>query len=124
MKGLLVRLCLNTLALVLVAHLLPGIEVEGLMPAIAAALLLGILNTLLRPILILLTLPISFITLGLFILVVNGFLLKLVSLFIKGFEIHGFWPAVLGAFLISLVSWFLSLFVNEKGRIEVIVIKK
>lgn len=124
MKGFLIRLSVNVLALLLVSSFLPGIEVHGLVSAIAAALLLGIFNAFLRPILVLLTLPITLVTFGLFLLVLNGLLLKLVAFFIKGFEVHGFWPAVFGAFLISVISWLLNVFVNERGRVEVIVIKR
>lgn len=118
--GFLIRLSVNVLALLLVSSILPGIEVHGLLPAIAAALLFGLFNTFLRPILILLTLPISLMTFGFFLLVINGLLLQLAAFFIKGFEVHGFWPAVVGAFLISVISWLLTIFVNDRGRVKVI----
>lgn len=121
MRGFLIRLTFNVLALILVASIVPGIEVKGFMPAIAAALLLGIFNAFLRPLLILLTLPMSLLTFGLFILVINGFLLKLVAWVISGFEVQGFWPALLGAVLISLTSWFLNFLINDRGKVEVVV---
>lgn len=121
MRGFLIRLILNSLALILVASLLPGIEVKGVIPAIAAALLLGIFNAFLRPLLILLTFPLSLLTFGLFILVINGFLLKLVAWMISGFEVQGFWPALVGALLISVTSWLLNFLVNDRGKVEIVV---
>lgn len=121
MRGFLIRLTLNVLALILVASILPGIEVKGFIPAIAAALLLGIFNAVLRPVLILLTLPISLLSFGLFILVINGLLLKLVAWMVSGFTVQGFWPAVFGALLISVTSWLLNFLINERGRVEIVI---
>ena len=78
------------------------------MPALLAALLLGIVNTILRPILVILTFPLTLLTFGLFLLIINGFMLWLVSALVKGFYVEGFWGAVIGSILISLVSWVLS----------------
>ena len=119
--GLLIRLCLNALALLLVSTVIPGIEVRGVLPALSAAFFLGLVNAVLRPVIVILTLPLTIITLGLFIPVINAALLKLVSLMIRGFEVHGFWSAVFGAILLSLVSGLLNLFINERGRVEVVV---
>ena len=103
---LLLRLILNAGALMLVAYVVPGIVVDGFWVALIAAVILGIANALIRPVLIILTLPITILTLGLFTLVINGLLLWLVSSFIEGFSIEGFWAAVLGAFVLWIVSWF------------------
>jgi len=86
-------------------------------------LVLGILNALFRPILIVITLPINILTLGLFTFVINALLLKMVSGVVPGFYVLGFWSAVFGSLIISLVSWLLSSFVNERGRISYIEIK-
>jgi putative membrane protein len=86
------------------------IWVDGFLAALVAAFLLGIVNTILRPILVLLTLPLTVLTLGLFLLVINGLMLWLVAALIKGFYVNGFWGAVLGSILISIVSWLLSRF--------------
>ena len=103
------RLLINMAAIVLIAYLLPKvIWVDGLFSAFMAALLLGIVNTILRPILILLTLPITLLTLGLFLLVINGLMLWLVAALVKGFHVNGFSEAVIGSILISIVSWVLS----------------
>jgi putative membrane protein len=119
--GFLIRLCLNALALLIVSTVIPGIEVRGVLPALAAACFLGLVNAVLRPVIVILTLPLTIMTLGLFIFVINASLLKLVSLIIKGFEVHGFWSAVFGAILLSLVSGLLNFFINEQGRVEVVI---
>ncbi len=103
------RLLINMAAILLMAYLLPRvIWVDGLFAAFIAALLLGIVNTLIRPLLILITLPITLLTLGLFLLVINGLMLWLVAALVKGFHVSGFWGAVIGSILISIVSWVLS----------------
>jgi len=119
--GFLIRLCLNAVALLIVSTVIPGIEVKGVLPALSAAFFLGLVNAVVRPIILILTLPLTILTLGLFIPLINAFLLKLVSLMIQGFEVHGFWSAVFGALLLSLVSGLLSLFINDQGRVEVVV---
>lgn len=119
--GFLIRLCLNAVALLIVSTVIPGIEVRGVLPAVSAAFFLGLVNAVVRPIILILTLPLTIVTLGLFIPVINAFLLKLVSLMIQGFEVHGFWSAVFGALLLSIVSGLLSLFINDRGRVEVVV---
>jgi putative membrane protein len=106
--ALLVVWLVNALALMAVAYLLPGISVESFVTALVAALVLGLVNTVIRPILVLLTLPVTVITLGLFILVINGLLFWLVGSFISGFVVAGFWWGVFGAIAYSVVSWALS----------------
>ena len=85
--------------------MLEGIQVSGYLSAIFAAAMLGILNALFRPILILLTLPINILTLGLFTFIINALMLKMASAVITGFDVQGFWSAVLGALIISVISW-------------------
>jgi len=119
--GFLIRLCLNAVALLIVSTVIPGIEVRGVLPALSAAFFLGLVNAVVRPIILILTLPLTILTLGLFIPLINAFLLKLVSLMIQGFDVHGFWSAVFGALLLSLVSGLLSVFINDRGRVEVVV---
>jgi len=99
---------LNALALIAVANFVPGIHVDGFVSALIAALFLGLVNTLIRPLLLLLTLPVTLITLGLFIFVINGLLFWFVGSFISGFVVAGFWWGVFGAIVYSLVSWALS----------------
>ncbi len=107
MRLLLVWL-INALALMAVTYLLPGITVDSFVTALVAALVLGLVNTVIRPILILLTLPATLLTLGLFIFVINGLLFWFVGNFIAGFVVAGFWWGVAGAIAYSVVSWALS----------------
>lgn len=120
MPGLLIRWLILTAAITAASFLMDGIEVAGFFSALGAAAILGVLNAVFRPILIILTLPINVLTLGLFTFVINAVLLKMVSGVITGFQVHGFWSAVFGSLVISLVSWFLSSFVNSRGRVEYI----
>lgn len=124
MKGILIRWLILTVAILSAAYLLDGMEVQGFTSAFFAAAVLGILNAILRPVLIILTLPLNILSLGLFTFVINAFLLKLASGVIPGFEVHGFWPALFGSLIISLVSWLLSSLINDRGRVEVIDLKK
>ncbi len=105
------RLLIHMAAILIISYLLPGvIKVDSVLSALAAAFLLGIVNLVVRPILVLLTLPLTLLTLGLFLLVINGLMLWLVAALVKGFHVNGFWGAVFGSILISLVSWILSRF--------------
>ena len=124
MKGILIRWLILTVAILSAAYLLDGMEVRGFISAFFAAAVLGILNAVLRPVLIILTLPLNILSLGLFTFVINAFLLKVASGVIPGFEVHGFWPALFGSLIISLVSWLLSSLINDRGRVEVIDLKK
>lgn len=99
---------LNGLALLAVANFVPGIHVDGFFFALIAALFLGLVNTLIRPLLLLLTLPVTLLTLGLFIFVINGTLFWLVGSVLRGFVVDSFWHGVLGAVLYSIFSWALS----------------
>ncbi|NYT82680.1 phage holin family protein [Alcaligenaceae bacterium] len=99
---------LNAVALLIVAYILPGITVASFGSALIAALVLGLLNTLVKPVLILLTLPITIVTLGLFLLVLNALVFWFAGSVLKGFQVNGFWWALLGAFVYSIVSGLLS----------------
>jgi len=104
-----VHLIINMVAILTIAYLLPKvIWVDGFMPALIAAFLLGIVNAIIRPILVFLTLPLTLLTLGLFLLVINGLMLGLVAALVRGFYVNGFGGAVFGSILISIVSWILS----------------
>ena len=107
MKLLLVWL-INAVALIAVAYLMPGVGVANFTTALVAALILGLINAVVRPVLVLLTLPVTLITLGLFIFVLNGLLFWFVGSFIQGFVVQGFWSGVFGAIVFSLISWLLS----------------
>lgn len=99
---------LNAIALLIVAYLLPGITVASFGAALIAALVLGLLNTLVKPVLILLTLPITVVTLGLFLLVLNALVFWFAGSILKGFQVAGFWWALIGAIVYSLISGLLS----------------
>jgi putative membrane protein len=99
---------INALALIAVAYLMPSITVSSFGAALAAALVLGLVNAIVRPVLVLLTLPVTLLTLGLFIFVLNGLLFWMVGTWLEGFGVGGFWAGVFGAILFSLVSWLLS----------------
>jgi putative membrane protein len=115
--GLLVRWLILTAAITIASYLINGIEVSGFFSAFFAAAILGVLNVFFRPILLILTLPINILTLGLFTVVINAVLLKMASGVISGFEVHGFWSAVWGALIISLVNWLLSSFITDRGTV-------
>ena len=124
MRGLFIRWLILTAAIMFASYVLDGIQVKGFFTALFAAAILGILNAFFRPILIILTLPINILSLGLFTFIINAMLLKMASGVISGFQVYGFWSAVFGSLLISLVSWALSSFINEQGRMEYIDLKK
>jgi putative membrane protein len=108
----------NAAVIALAAALVPGLHLAGAMPALLAGLVLGLINALVRPVLVVLTLPLTLLTLGLFLLVLNGICLALTAWLVPGFDIDGFLPAVLGALVISVVSWLLTAFVSDRGRVE------
>ena len=116
MNGLLARWLILTLAILFASYVLSGIQVSSLLSAVFAAAVLGILNAVFRPILIVLTLPINIVTLGLFTFVINALMLKMASGLIPGFYVHGFWTAVFGALIISLANWLLSSVLTDAGR--------
>jgi putative membrane protein len=105
----LMRMGANAIAILLVGYLLPSlISVQGVMAALAAAFVLGLVNAVVRPLFVVLTLPITVITLGIFLLVINGLLLLLVGAIVPGFHVNGFFGAVVASILLSLVSGILT----------------
>ena len=116
-RGVLLRWVINAFALWLVSLVVPGIEAESVAATFLAALVLGILNALVRPLLFLLTLPINLLTLGLFSLVINGVMLELTGTVVSGFHVHGMGSAILGALLLGITSFVLSAFVRDNGRL-------
>ena len=103
--GFIIKLLLNTLAVVIGAYLISGVFVDSIVTAVIVALVLGILNTLVKPILFVLTLPITILTLGLFYLVLNVIIIYIADYFIGGFRVDGFVPALLFSFVLALVGW-------------------
>ena len=123
MAGFVLRLLVVALGLSLASALVPGITVEGFGTLLGAALLLGIVNAVIRPLLIILTLPITVLTLGLFLLIINAAMLGLVAWMFDDFTIAGFGSALLGAMVISVTGWLASYFIGPRGRIEIIVVR-
>jgi putative membrane protein len=118
--GFVLRVLVNAFAIYLVSEIVPGIIVSSVVAALGAALVLALINAVVRPLLVVLTLPITLLSLGLFLFVINAFCLWLTSELVQGFEVHGFWPAVVGALLISVVSFVLNAFISDRGRVVVI----
>ena len=108
MLKLLVVWLINAVALIAVSYLMPSVQVTSFGAALIATLVLSVVNTIIRPILVLLTLPVTILTLGLFIFIINGLLFLAVAHLLEGFQVAGFWPAVLAAIVYSLISWALS----------------
>ena len=123
MRGFFIRAAVVALGLWLASQIVPGVEIQTPGALIAAALLLGVVNAVIRPILVILTFPITLLTLGLFLLVINGLMIELVAHFLKGFAVADLWSAVLSAIVISLTSWLMSGFVGPQGRIEVVTVR-
>ena len=123
MHGIIFRWLALTLAIIVTAYLVGGIQVSGFWSALFAAAVLGILNAFFRPIILILTLPINILTMGLFTFVINAVLLKMASGVISGFNVEGFWPAVFGSLLISVVSWLINGFISDRGSVEYIDLK-
>jgi putative membrane protein len=124
MRGLLIRFLVTGVAVFLAAQIVPGIRIDSASAGVAAIIVLAVLNALVRPILYLFTLPFIVLSLGLFMVIINALLLQLAAYLVKGFVVEGFWDAVLGAVLISLVSTILNLWVSEEGRVEMVVHRK
>ena len=126
MAGFLVRAAVVAIGLWLASQIVPGIHFQSSGSLIAAALLLGIVNAIVRPILVILTFPITLLTLGLFLLVINGLMIELVSYFLSGFVVTGFWPAFFAAIVVSLTSWVVSGWIGgpPHGRIDVITLRQ
>jgi len=114
MIRLLLLWVINAVALLALPYVFSGIHVASFTNAMVAALVLGLINALIRPILILLTLPATILTLGLFIFVINGLLFWFVGSFVPGFHVAGFWAGVFGAIVYSIISWVLSALIPDR----------
>ena len=116
LRGLILRFLFGVAGLWLAAQVVPGISYHSLGSLLAAALLLGVINAVVRPVLVILTLPLTLVTFGLFLLVINALTLKLVTLFLHGFHVRGFWPAIWGALIVSVASWIGQALVEPRRR--------
>lgn len=124
MRGLLLRWVVNAGGLLLVSYLFDGVQVASVGWAFIAALFLGVINALIRPVVLVLTLPINILSLGLFTIVVNALMLWLTGSLLAGFRVEGFWAAVGGALVLSLISFVVNSLVNDQGRWEVIEMRR
>ncbi|THD45031.1 MAG: phage holin family protein [Bradyrhizobium sp.] len=124
MRGFLIRAVVVALGLWLASQIVPGVEIRSTSSLIAAALLLGIVNAIVRPILVILTLPITLLTLGLFLLVINGLMIELVAHVLDGFFVAGLGSAILTSIVVAVVSWLMSGFVGPQGRIEMVTVHR
>lgn len=118
MKGFFFRLLITAFGLWIAATIVPGVAITGWQALVVSALLLGIVNAVIRPVILILTLPLTVLTLGLFILVVNGISLGIVAWLVPGFHLAGLLSATLGACVVGITSWFASAFVGGSGKIE------
>ena len=125
MNGFLIRAGVVAIGLWLASEIVPGVTILSPGSLIAAALLLGIVNAFVRPILIILTFPITLVTLGLFLIVINGLMIELVAYFLKGFVVDGLWSAILASIVVSLTSWAMSAWVGPPvGRIDIVTARR
>jgi len=118
MLGFLLRLAISAFGLWVASEIVPGMSFDGKGTLLLAAFLLGFVNAFVRPVMVILTLPLTIVTLGLFLLVVNGLMLMLVAWLLPGFSLAGLWAAVLGAIVSTLAAWFASSLIGSSGRIE------
>ena len=118
MTGFLLRAAIVALGLWLASMIVPGVTFASPGVLIAAALLLGFINAFIRPILVILTFPITIVTLGLFLLIINGLMVELVAHVLPGFTVNGFWAALFTSIVVSLTSWATSKYINAQGRVE------
>jgi putative membrane protein len=124
MLGIVLRTLITGLGIWLATYLVPGVSAASTAALIWAAIALGLINAFVRPVLLLLTLPFTVLTLGLFLLILNAAMLNLAGWFVEGFEVVGFWNSVFGAIVVSLVSGLCSHFIGPRGRYEVLVTRR
>ena len=124
MKGIFLRTLITILGLFLASGLVPGVSISDTSDFIFAAIMLGLVNAFIRPIALLLTLPITLVTLGLFLLVVNAAMFGLVAWMLDGFYVAGFWSAVFGSIVVSITAAISSWYIGPDGRFDVYVIRR
>ena len=124
MLGVLLRTLITGLGIWLAAYLVPGVSATSTGALVWAAIALGLINAFVRPVLVLLTLPFTILTLGLFLLLLNAAMLNLAGWFVDGFEVVGFWSSLFGAIVVSMVSGLCSHFIGPRGRYEVLVVRR
>jgi putative membrane protein len=121
MTGFILRALITALGLWLATEWVDGVQIDSPWTLVFAGVLLGVVNAIVRPLTVILTFPITIVTLGLFLLVVNAAMVALVAWLLPGFNLAGFWPAFWTALIVSLTSWVASWFIGPKGRIDIFV---
>jgi putative membrane protein len=124
MQGIILRTLIAMLGLFLASRIIPGVSIAGTGTFILAALLLGLVNALVRPVAFLMTLPLTIVTLGLFLFVLNAAMFGLVAALLDNFTVSGFWSAVFGAIIVSISSTVASWFIGPSGRYEIFVVRR
>jgi putative membrane protein len=124
MQGIFIRTLITMLGLFLASRLLPGVWIEGTGSFILAAFLLGLVNAIVRPLVFVMTLPLTVVTLGLFIFVLNAAMFGLVAAMLDNFQVAGFWSALFGAIIVSITSTIASWYIGPDGRFEVFVVRR
>ena len=124
MQGIVLRTLIIMLGLFLASVLVPGVSISGAWTFIFAAVLLGLVNAVVRPIAFVLTLPLTLVTLGLFLFVLNAGMFALVAAMLDNFVVSGFWSALFGAIIVSITSTIASWYIGPDGRVEVIVVTR
>ena len=124
MQGIFIRMIIAMLGLFLASQLVSGVNIVGTGTFILAALLLGLVNGVVRPVAFVLTLPLTIVTLGLFLLVLNAAMFGLVAALLDNFTVSGFWAAILGALIVSITSTVSSWYIGPEGKFEVFVIRR
>jgi putative membrane protein len=114
---IIIAIVLNALALIVTAYIVPGFQVADFQTALLAAIVLGIINAFIKPVLLFLTAPLTIVTLGLFAFVINAIVLFMTSALVPGFTLDGWWPAILGAVVLSIVSTALSMLVKDAAKV-------
>lgn len=124
MAGFLLRLAIGAFGLWVASRLVPGMHIEGGGTLLLAALLLGFVNAVVRPLIVLLTLPITIVSLGFFLLVINAAMLGLVAWLLDGFQLAGFGSALLGSIVVSLTGWLANAWIGPRGRVEILIVQR
>jgi putative membrane protein len=124
MRGFIIRVLIVAAGLWVASKLIPGVEITDGWSLLLAALVLGIINAIVRPVVIILTLPLTILTLGLFLLVINAAMLSLAAWLLDGMNVDGFWPALFGSIVVSIVGWIGTWFIGGQGRVEVITVER
>src|SRR5262245_26606366 len=124
MAGFILRVLIVMAGLWIATKLVPGIAISDGWTLLGAAVLLGVVNAIVRPVIVILTLPVTILTLGLFLLVINAAMLGLVAAFFNGFHIAGFGAAVLGAIVVSITGWIASYFIGPRGKVDIVMVRR